>query len=80
MKIKAKLAGATFILLLTEVLKLHAQTGATGSSGECGDFSDPDNPSCPLDSWIYVLVFAALVFVSFHLYRRQKASSYRSNS
>ena len=35
---------------------------------------DPD-PGCPLDTWTYVLVFAALFFVSFRLYRRQKTRS-----
>ena len=72
MKMRIKLALVAFILLITDVLKLHAQ-----SSGECGDYSDPDAPSCPLDSWVYVLVFAALVFVSFHLYRKQKSSPTR---
>jgi hypothetical protein len=68
MRMRTKLALITFVLLLTDALKLHAQ-----STGECGDFSDPDNATCPLDSWIYILVFAAAIFVSFHLYRKQKA-------
>jgi hypothetical protein len=66
---RTKLALITFVLLLTDALKLHAQ-----EIGECGNTTDPDNSACPLDSWIYVLVFAAAIFVSFHLYRKQKAA------
>lgn len=64
-----KFALTTFILTLTATLKLYAQ----GSAGECGDFADPE-VGCPLDSWIYIFVLAALILVSIHLYRKQKAS------
>jgi hypothetical protein len=62
MKLKAVLT--VVVLLLLNVFTVKAQNPC-----------DPDDPACPLDSWTYVLVFAALIFVSFRLYRRQKARS-----
>lgn len=64
-----KFAAITFFLTLASAVKLYAQ----GSAGECGDFVDPE-VGCPLDSWTYILVLAAVIFVSVHLYRKQKAS------
>ncbi|MBB5395727.1 hypothetical protein [Mucilaginibacter sp. AK015] len=43
--------------------------------------SDPDvpyePPACdlPLDTWVYVLLFAAVAFYAYHLYKKQKALS-----
>lgn len=62
MKLKAGLA--IVVLLLISVLTVKAQNPC-----------DPDAGDCPLDTWTYVLVSAALIFVSFRLYRRQKIKS-----
>jgi hypothetical protein len=63
MKLKAGLA--VVVLLLVNILTVKAQHPC-----------DPDDQSgCPLDTWTYVLVFAALIFVSFRLYRRQRTGS-----
>ncbi len=64
MKLKAGLAAV--ILLLVNVLTVKAQ-----DTNPC----DPDTGDCPLDTWTYFLVFAALVFVTLYLYRRQKSRS-----
>ena len=64
MKLKAGLI--TVLFLLINVFTLMAQ-----DSNPC----DADAAGCPLDTWTYVLVFAALIFVSFRLYRRQKTGS-----
>jgi hypothetical protein len=66
MKLKAGLT--VVVLLLFNIFTVKAGSGSN-SPNPC----DPDLPGCPLDTWTYVLVFAALVFVSFRLYRRQKA-------
>lgn len=63
-KIKAGLI--VFALLLINIFTVQAQ-----GSGECGDLADPD-ATCPLDTWVFVLVFAALIFAAFHLYTRRK--------
>ncbi len=62
MKLKAGLS--IIALLLFNVFAAKADTNPC----------DPDS-GCPLDTWTYVLVFAALLFVSFRLYRRQKTRS-----
>lgn len=42
----------------------------------CGGSGDPDDPTtCPLDSWVLVLVAAALIFVTLQLYRQQKTQN-----
>ena len=36
---------------------------------------DPDDPStCPLDTWVWILVAAALIFATAQLYRKQKTA------
>jgi hypothetical protein len=39
---------------------------------------DPDDPAydpnfCPLDTWVYVLVFAAVVYGAYRMYKKQQA-------
>jgi hypothetical protein len=63
----------TFIFLLVSVSTVLAQCeDETTSPG--GTPGDPDNPwvQCPLDTWVIVLVAAALIFTVIHLYRKQK--------
>ena len=55
-------------LIFINIINAHAQSG-----GPC-DFGDPD-ANCPLDTWVYVLVAAALFFAVFNLYRRQRSQS-----
>lgn len=63
---KIKVFLVFFLLLTIPTLKLYAD-------GECNTFIDGDTQGCPLDSWVYVLVFSAVTLVSYHLYRKQKA-------
>ncbi|WP_214653068.1 hypothetical protein [Mucilaginibacter segetis] len=51
--------------------------------GPGGPPPDPDSPpdtsytpcDVPLDTWVYILVIAAVIFGTYHLYRKQKALS-----
>jgi hypothetical protein len=63
MKLKAGVSA--FILILISVITAHAQGLPCG-----GD--DPD-ATCPLDTWVVVLVVAASLFAAYTLYRRQNA-------
>ena len=38
----------------------------------CGDQDPTGTNPCPLDTWVWVLVVAAMVFGAVQLYRRQK--------
>jgi hypothetical protein len=58
---------ALFLLMLSSVLT-YAQTSP---GGPCA-FTDPDN-SCPLDTWVIVLAFVAVLFAALHLSRKQKS-------
>jgi len=64
MKLKAGLITILFLLI-------NAFTLMAGGANPC----DADAGDCPLDSGTYILVFAALVFVSFRLYRRPRTGS-----
>jgi len=68
MKIKASLG--TLILVLLSIASACAQGLPCG-----GD--DPD-ATCPLDTWVIILVIVASAFAAYTLYRRQLFS--RSNS
>ena len=63
MKLKAGLS--VLILTLISTVAAHAQGLPCG-----GD--DPD-ATCPLDTWVIVLVIAASLFAAYTLYRRQAA-------
>lgn len=64
-------------LLLLPVISF-AQTGGTGPV-PCDPNGIPGDPGdggdCPLDTWIVLLAFIAIVFAARHLYRKQKQSS-----
>ncbi|MDB5135457.1 MAG: hypothetical protein JWP37_2060 [Mucilaginibacter sp.] len=64
MKLKAGLW--VFVLLMLSIATAHAQGLPCG-----GD--DPD-ATCPLDTWVIVLVIASSIFVAFRLYRRQRSA------
>jgi len=63
MKLKATLS--VLILTLISTIAAHAQGLPCGGS-------DPD-ATCPLDTWVIVLVVAASFFAAYTLYRRQSA-------
>jgi len=63
MKLKAGIS--LFVLMLIGVITANAQGLPCG-----GD--DPD-ATCPLDTWIIMLVIAASAFAAFTLFRRKKA-------
>lgn len=67
---KAKVFWGTLLLLLVNVCNLFAQ------GTPCGDSGDPDDPTtCPIDTWVWLLVAAALIFAIMQLYRRQKSET-----
>jgi len=64
---KFKVVFSTLIVLLIGVVRVCAQDILP-----CGG-EDPD-ATCPLDTWVIVLVVAAGIFTTYRLYRRQTAS------
>jgi len=63
MKLKAGIS--LFVLVLISVVTAHAQGLPCG-----GD--DPD-ATCPLDTWVIVLVAVSSVFAALTLFRRKRA-------
>jgi hypothetical protein len=63
---RIKIFFGAFLLLMLNVVMLYAQPGEP-----CGGV-DPD-ATCPLDTWVIVLAFAAVIFAAFHLNRKQKS-------
>jgi hypothetical protein len=53
--------------MMLNTAALYAQPGEP-----CGGV-DPD-ATCPLDTWVIVLAFAAVVFAAFHLHRKRQSS------
>ena len=47
----------------------------------CGGDVDPDDTTTPcqvpLDTWVYILVIAAVIFGVYHLYKKQKSPLYK---
>jgi hypothetical protein len=62
---KLKAAFSVLILTLISAIAAHAQGLPCGGT-------DPD-ATCPLDTWVVVLVVAASLFAAYTLYRRQAA-------
>jgi hypothetical protein len=60
-----------FLLVLLTSIFNSALVFAQSAGGPCA-FQDADNP-CPLDTWVIVLAFAAVLFAVFHLHRKQKS-------
>lgn len=63
---KLKVGLGIFVLLLLNIVTAHAQGLPCG-----GD--DPD-ATCPLDTWVIVLVISASFFAAFQLYRRKRSN------
>lgn len=62
---KSKAAFGVLILTLISAVAAHAQGLPCGGN-------DPD-ATCPLDTWVIVLIVAASLFATYTLYRRQSA-------
>ena len=69
MKLKAGLG--ILVLMMISVVSAHAQLNLP-----CGG-EDPD-ATCPLDTWVIILVLASGIFTAYRLYRRQTASLSRA--
>jgi hypothetical protein len=63
---RGKLFLGALILLLLNSAVLYAQPGEP-----CAGV-DPDS-TCPLDTWVIVLAFVAIVFAAIHLSRKKAA-------
>ena len=57
---------STLSLLIFNVLFLKAQGDPQNCQG-----ADIDNP-CPLDTWVIILAFIAVIFTAIYLQRKQK--------
>ncbi|MES2268151.1 MAG: hypothetical protein V4520_15430 [Bacteroidota bacterium] len=63
-KIKKTLAIFTLLIIQTAVSYGQISNPCSGA--------DDDEP-CPLDTWVYVLVFAFVIFGAYKMYKKQKA-------
>lgn len=60
---KLKAGFSVVVLLLLSIVSAHAQTLPCNGTD--------DDSTCPLDTWVAVLAFAALILATSHLYRKQ---------
>jgi len=60
----------TFVVAVAGLLILPVSSFAQDLP--CGDQDPTGTNPCPLDSWVWLLVFAAMIFGAVQLYRRQK--------
>jgi len=63
---RLKIFCCALLLLMFNVAVVYAQLG-----NPCND-ADPD-VSCPLDTWVFVLVGASVIFATARLYRKQNS-------
>jgi hypothetical protein len=64
---KLKIGFGVIVLLLASALSTYAQNINPCNGGD-------DDGTCPLDTWVVVLVAAVSVFAVYRLYRRKKSS------
>jgi hypothetical protein len=69
MVLRLKIFLGTLLLLMLNTAVLFAQGT---SPGEPCEGNDPDS-TCPLDNWVIILAVVAVVFATWHLYRKRKA-------
>ena len=70
-----KVLAISFLFLFNIALS-YAQTGI--DPNPCGGVVDPDEQvpcEVPLDTWMFFLVIAAVIFGTYQLYKRQKPIS-----
>lgn len=60
---------ATLSVLLLNIITVLADPFDGGDPLPC----DPDDPNCPLDTWVVFLVVIAVIFTVIHLHRKQKS-------
>jgi hypothetical protein len=63
---RVKIFLGVVLLFMVNVAALYAQPT------EPCEGTDPDT-TCPLDTWVIVLAFIALIFTVIHLYRKRAA-------
>jgi hypothetical protein len=66
---KLKIGFAVIGLLLISVISAYAQAGPITPCQ-----ADDNDGTCPLDTWVIVLVIFVSIFAAFRLYRRKKSS------
>jgi len=64
---RLKIFCSTLLLLMLNVAVVCAQI-----VNNCNDGTDPDL-SCPLDTWVFFLAGAMVIFATARLYRKQKS-------
>ena len=67
---RIKIFFSTILLLMFNVALLCAQDPGEPCSG-----NDVDNVGCPLDTWVVLLAFIAIVFAAWHLNNKRKVIS-----
>ncbi|HVW94582.1 MAG TPA: hypothetical protein VHA56_01270 [Mucilaginibacter sp.] len=70
---RVKIFLTSLFILLLNVATIYAQSD-TDPGGPC-DFNDVDNVDCPLDTWVMLLAFFAIIFAAWHLHKRRKGIS-----
>ncbi len=70
---KIKVSGLFLALLLLLNTGVQAQDCADGPGLPGVDVDDVAGNKCPIDTWVIVLVIAALAFATYNLYNKQKA-------
>ena len=58
-------------VLILFVLNTAALFAQGSGPGEPCEGNDPDS-QCPLDNWVIILALVAVVFATWHLYRKRK--------
>lgn len=73
-----KLKRSAALLFILNILMVTAALADPGDGTPCsGDIDDPGyNPNgCPLDTYVWILVIAAVIFGAIYLHRQQKAQN-----
>jgi len=66
---RVKIFFSTLLLLIVNVALLYAQDPNQPCNG-----TDPDN-MCPIDTWVALLAFIAIVFATWHLNNKRKRAA-----
>jgi hypothetical protein len=66
---RVKIFFSTVLLLMVNAALLYAQ-----DPGEPCNGNDVDNTGCPLDTWVILLAFVAIVIAAWHLNNKRKAA------